>query len=147
MLFGSTYRRLTLCLCALYRPEQHWGLMPLHAVCSTVRPASFFYGTGAHYGGSNPISFPQCVCLFGSHWLISGVICVWPLCAHEFFVRWLGQNSKQNKLTRQLGDVQIRMRLRVSGDKPEIRQQYIPALWPKLIKPLIDTGAVSWGND
>lgn len=42
-------------------PDQHWGLMPLHAVCSTVRPASFFYGTGAHYGGSNPIAFPQYV--------------------------------------------------------------------------------------
>lgn len=59
------------------------------------------------------------------------------------FSRWLGQNSKQNKLIRQLGDVQIRMRLKVSGDKPEIRQQYIPALWPKIIKPLIDVGAVS----
>lgn len=35
------------------------------------------------------------------------------------------------------------MRLRVSGDKPEIRQQYIPAMWPKLVKPLIDIGSVS----
>lgn len=43
---------------------------------------------------------------------------------------------------RQLGDVQIRMRLRVSGDKPEIRQHYIPALYPKIVKPLIDVGAV-----
>lgn len=40
-------------------PEQHWGLMPLHAVCSTVRPASFLYGQGAGYGGPNAMGFPQ----------------------------------------------------------------------------------------
>jgi hypothetical protein len=57
--------------------------------------------------------------------------------------RWLGQNSKQNKLSRQLGDVQVRMRLKVSGDKHEIRQSYIPALFPHVVKPLIDQGAVS----
>lgn len=49
-------------------PEQHWSLMPLHAVCSTVRPASFFYGVGAHYGGSNPIKFPQYVLLW---WVVA----------------------------------------------------------------------------
>jgi replication factor C subunit 1 len=59
--------------------------------------------------------------------------------------RWLGQNSKQNKLSRQLGEVQIRMRLKVSGDKSEIRQTYIPALFPYIVKPLSDTGAVSVG--
>ena len=59
-----------------------------------------------------------------------------------FFLRWLGQNSKQNKLSRQLGDVQIRMRLKVSGDKSEIRQSYIPALFPHIVKPLIDMGVV-----
>ncbi|KAF6743059.1 purine nucleotide binding protein [Ephemerocybe angulata] len=96
----------------IHGPEQHWSLMPLHAVCSTIRPASAMYGTGAHYGG-NPITFPQ----------------------------WLGQNSKQNKLMRQLGDVQIRMRLKVSGDKNEIRQSYIPAMFPHIVKPLIDHGA------
>ena len=57
--------------------------------------------------------------------------------------RWLGQNSKTNKLSRQLGDIQIRMRLKVSGDKSEIRQMYIPALFPHIIKPLTDDGAVS----
>ncbi|KAF8075799.1 replication factor RFC1 C terminal domain-containing protein [Lyophyllum atratum] len=97
----------------IHGPEQHWGLMPLHAVCSAVRPASFLYGAGAHYGGPNSMSFPQ----------------------------WLGQNSKQNKLGRQLTDVQIRMRLKVSGDKAEIRQSYIPALFPHLVKPLMDEGA------
>jgi replication factor C subunit 1 len=43
---------------------------------------------------------------------------------------------------RQLGDVQIRMRLKVSGDKNEIRQSYIPALFPHIVKPLVDEGAV-----
>jgi hypothetical protein len=62
---------------------------------------------------------------------------------HSYDVcRWLGQNSKQNKLSRQLGDVQVRMRLKVSGDKHEIRQSYIPALYPHVVKPLIDRGAV-----
>lgn len=56
--------------------------------------------------------------------------------------RWLGQNSRQNKLSRQLGDVQIRMRLKVSGDKSEIRQSYLPALFPHIVKPLMDVGAV-----
>ncbi|KAG6849470.1 hypothetical protein H0H93_008197 [Arthromyces matolae] len=97
----------------IHGPEQHWSLMPLHAVCSTVLPASMVYGAGAHYGGPNSISFPQ----------------------------YLGQNSKQGKLTRQLTDVQIRMRLKVSGNKSEIRQYYVPALFPYVVKPLMDVGA------
>lgn len=56
--------------------------------------------------------------------------------------RWLGQNSKQNKLSRQLTDVQARMRLKVSGDKSEIRQSYIPALFPHLVQPLVERGVV-----
>ncbi|KAJ3975737.1 purine nucleotide binding protein [Lentinula raphanica] len=97
----------------IHGPEQHWSLMPLHAVCSTIRPASFVYGTGVHFGGPNSMSFPQ----------------------------WLGQNSKQNKLNRQLGDVQVRMRLKVSGDKNEIRQSYIPALHPHIVRPLVEEGS------
>ncbi|KAG1861651.1 replication factor RFC1 C terminal domain-containing protein [Suillus subluteus] len=99
----------------IHGPEQHWSLMPLHAVCSMVRPASFLFGPGGGYGGQNPMTFPQ----------------------------WLGQNSKQIKLNRQLGDVQVRMRLKVSGDKHEIRQSYIPALFPHVVKPLIDQGAAA----
>jgi replication factor C subunit 1 len=56
--------------------------------------------------------------------------------------RWLGQNSKQSKLSRQLTDVQIRMRLKVSGDKFEVRQLYLPALFSHIVSPLVDTGAV-----
>jgi replication factor C subunit 1 len=61
--------------------------------------------------------------------------------------RFLGQNSKQGKLNRQLGDVQIRMRLKVSGDKSEIRQSYLPALFPHIVKPLMDVGAVCLVGD
>ncbi|KAI0637521.1 replication factor RFC1 C terminal domain-containing protein [Trametes polyzona] len=96
----------------IHGPNQYWSLMPLHAVCSTVRPASFLYGMGAGYGGPNAMSFPQ----------------------------WLGQNSKQGKLSRQLTDVQARMRLKVSGDKSEIRQSYIPSLFPHVVQPLMDKG-------
>ncbi|KIY43891.1 DNA replication factor C, large subunit [Fistulina hepatica ATCC 64428] len=94
----------------IHGSEQQWSLMPLHAVLSTVKPASLLYGQG---GGWNATRFPQ----------------------------WFGQNSKQNKLTRQLGDIQVRMRLKVSGDKIEIRQSYVPALFPHIIRPLMDQGA------
>ncbi|EIM85335.1 DNA replication factor C large subunit [Stereum hirsutum FP-91666 SS1] len=97
----------------IHGPEQHWTLMPTHSVLSTVRPASFLYGPGQGYAGPNAMSFPQ----------------------------WLGQNSKQNKLSRQLGDIQIHMRLKVCGDKNEIRQSYVPALFPHIVQPLMDRGA------
>ncbi|KAF8554964.1 DNA replication factor C, large subunit [Imleria badia] len=97
----------------IHGSEQHWSLMPLHAVCSTVRPASFLYGGGMGWGGANQMAFPQ----------------------------WLGQNSKQGKLNRQLGEVQAHMRLKVSGDKTEIRQSYLPALFPCIVKPLVDDGS------
>ena len=58
---------VSLCLILLLKsnawpssPEQHWSLMPLHAVCSTIRPAAALYGMGAHYGGPNSMTFPQC---------------------------------------------------------------------------------------
>ncbi|KAF8122796.1 replication factor RFC1 C terminal domain-containing protein [Boletus edulis] len=97
----------------IHGPEQHWTLMPLHAVCSTVRPASFLFGGGMSWGGANAMAFPQ----------------------------WLGQNSKQGKLGRQLGEVQIHMRLKVSADKTEMRQSYLPALFPHIVKPLVENGS------
>ena len=57
--------------------------------------------------------------------------------------RWLGQNSKEGKLKRQLTDIQIRMRLKVSGGKAEIREQYMPLLAAKIVLPLASKGAVS----
>ncbi|BGP50272.1 DNA replication factor C complex subunit Rfc1 [Rhodotorula kratochvilovae] len=56
------------------------------------------------------------------------------------FPSWLGKNSTQNKLNRALSEIQIRMRLRVSGDKREIRQAYLPTLFPRLVTPLQERG-------
>ncbi|KAI0337342.1 DNA replication factor C, large subunit [Trametopsis cervina] len=96
----------------IHGSEQHWSLMPLHSVCSTVRPASFLYGMGGGYGSDKPMGFPT----------------------------WLGHNSKQGKLNRQLTEIQARMRLKTSADKLELRQSYIPALFPYIVKPLMDEG-------
>ena len=52
---------LFLILTLLSSPEQHWTLMPTHAVLSTVRPSSFLYGPGSGFGGPNAMSFPQYV--------------------------------------------------------------------------------------
>jgi len=57
--------------------------------------------------------------------------------------RWFGKNSSQGKLGRLLGEIQIRMRLKVSGDRREIRQSYLPTLFPRLVEPLQERGAVS----
>ncbi|KAL1985075.1 hypothetical protein VTN96DRAFT_8310 [Rasamsonia emersonii] len=56
------------------------------------------------------------------------------------FTNWLGQNSKQGKLSRYVKEIQGHMRLRASGDRDEIRQQYLPLLWDKLIRRLMDDG-------
>ncbi|KAL1966103.1 hypothetical protein VTN77DRAFT_4851 [Rasamsonia byssochlamydoides] len=56
------------------------------------------------------------------------------------FTSWLGQNSKQGKLSRYVKEIQGHMRLRASGDRDEIRQQYLPVLWDKLIRRLMDDG-------
>ncbi|KAF8493303.1 replication factor RFC1 C terminal domain-containing protein [Hysterangium stoloniferum] len=94
------------------RSEQHWSLMPLHSVTSTVRPAYYMYDNSA-FVGPTAISFPV----------------------------WFGQNSKHGKLQRQLADIQVRIRLRVSGDKSEIRTSYIPAMNLPLVQPLTDNGS------
>ncbi|KAI8348834.1 replication factor RFC1 C terminal domain-containing protein [Choanephora cucurbitarum] len=54
------------------------------------------------------------------------------------FPGWLGQNSKADKYSRQLSEVQARMRIKASGDKYEIRQNYIPTLNDRIIKELQD---------
>ena len=121
------------CFTRIRSPEQHWTLMPTHAVLSTVRPSSFLYGPGSGYGGPNAMSFPQCVKVLR--------FCM-QICRLSAS-RWLGQNSKQNKLGRALGDVQIRMRLKVSSDRSEVRLSYIPAMFPLVVKPLMEMGSVS----
>ncbi|KAF7892181.1 uncharacterized protein EAF01_010261 [Botrytis porri] len=52
------------------------------------------------------------------------------------FTSWLGNNSKYGKLSRYVKEIQSHMRLRSSGDRHEIRQQYLPVLWDKLIRRL-----------
>lgn len=52
------------------------------------------------------------------------------------FTSWLGKNSSQGKFTRQIKEIQGHMRLRTSGDRHEIRQQYVPTLWQNLVKKL-----------
>ncbi|KAJ6014098.1 Replication factor C subunit 1 [Penicillium herquei] len=59
------------------------------------------------------------------------------------FAGWLGQNSKQGKLTRFVKEIQGHMRLRTSGNRDEIRQQYMPLLWDKSVRRLMDEGKES----
>jgi replication factor C subunit 1 len=56
------------------------------------------------------------------------------------FTNWLGKNSSQGKLTRQVKEMQAHMRLRSSGDRHEVRQQYVPILWQQLVKRLEEEG-------
>ncbi|KAJ5651368.1 Replication factor C subunit 1 [Penicillium longicatenatum] len=56
------------------------------------------------------------------------------------FAGWLGQNSKQGKLSRFVKEIQGHMRLRTSGNRDEIRQQYLPLLWEKTIRRMMDEG-------
>ncbi|KAJ5671050.1 hypothetical protein N7507_000177 [Penicillium longicatenatum] len=56
------------------------------------------------------------------------------------FAGWLGQNSKQGKLSRFVKEIQGHMRLRTSGNRDEIRQQYMPLLWEKTIRRMMDEG-------
>ncbi|CAI4217322.1 unnamed protein product [Parascedosporium putredinis] len=90
----------------IHGPQQHWSLMPAHAVFSTVRPASYISG----------------------QLLDSG------------FTSWLGNNSKQNKLGRNVREIHSHMRLRASGDHTEIRQHYLPTLWNATLKRLAVEG-------
>lgn len=46
-------------------------------------------------------------------------------------------------MSRQVKEIQGHMRLRSTGDRHEIRQQYLPALWDKLVRRLRDEGKES----
>lgn len=43
-------------------------------------------------------------------------------------------------MSRQIKEIQGHMRLRASGDRHEIRQQYMPALWDRMVRKLADEG-------
>jgi replication factor C subunit 1 len=56
------------------------------------------------------------------------------------FTSWLGKNSSTNKLSRLVKEIQAHMRLRSSGDRHEVRQQYLPVLWTQLVQKLQKEG-------
>ncbi|KAH7399132.1 replication factor RFC1 C terminal domain-containing protein [Phaeosphaeria sp. MPI-PUGE-AT-0046c] len=56
------------------------------------------------------------------------------------FTSWLGKNSSTNKLSRLVKEIQAHMRLRSSGDRHEVRQQYIPVLWTEMVQKLQKEG-------
>ena len=84
--------------------EQHWSLMPVHAIFSFVRPASFVAGSMA----GHQTGFPA----------------------------YLGKLSTMGRLSREVKEVQGHMRLRANAEKNELRMQYLPLLWSKLVKRL-----------
>ncbi|KAJ5325416.1 Disease resistance protein [Penicillium brevicompactum] len=91
----------------IHGTQQQWSLMPVHAVFSFVRPASFQHGNFSERAG---------------------------------FTSWLGNNSKQGKMSRYVKEIQGHMRLRTTGNRDEIRQQYLPLLQEKIIRRLMDEG-------
>ena len=52
------------------------------------------------------------------------------------FTAWLGKNSSQEKLSRIVKEIQGHMRLRVSADRHEVRQTYLPLLFERLVRRL-----------
>ncbi|KAI8593968.1 replication factor RFC1 C terminal domain-containing protein [Geranomyces variabilis] len=57
------------------------------------------------------------------------------------FPSWLGRNSTQMKNTRLLREIQSHMQTHVSGNKREVRLNYLPALTSALVAPLVERGA------
>jgi replication factor C subunit 1 len=57
------------------------------------------------------------------------------------FTTWLGNNSKQGKLLRLLREIQGHMRLRISGDRNEVRQAYMQTLFDRLVRRFAVDGA------
>ncbi|TGZ84076.1 DNA replication factor C, large subunit [Ascodesmis nigricans] len=95
----------------IHGQQQHWSLMPTHGMLSTVIPAKYMHGSFAGYGpGGNS------------------------------FTSWMGNNSKQGKLGRYVKEIQSHIRLRTSGDRHEVRQQYLPRLHSMLVRRLEKDG-------
>jgi Replication factor RFC1 C terminal domain len=57
------------------------------------------------------------------------------------FTSWLGNNSKQGKMTRLLREIQGHMRLRISGDRNEVRQSYMQTVFDRLVRRFAHDGA------
>lgn len=50
---------------------------------------------------------------------------------------WLGANSKTQRLMRASTELQARMRLVTTASRFEVRQQYLPYFFPKLVRPML----------
>ncbi|CAO1637864.1 unnamed protein product [Parajaminaea phylloscopi] len=92
----------------IHGSQQHWSLMPLHAAVSTLKPMSLLYGMTGM--NSWGPSFPS----------------------------WLGNYSKQQRLSRATVELQVKMRLSASGSRWEVREHYVPYLFTALSDPLIE---------
>ena len=57
------------------------------------------------------------------------------------FPSWLGKNSRQNKMDRLLQELQIHMRLRISGSKRAVNLDYLPLLVDAIVGPLKREGS------
>jgi replication factor C subunit 1 len=57
------------------------------------------------------------------------------------FTSWLGNNSKQGKLSRLLREIQGHMRLRISGDRNEVRQSYMQTIFDRLVRRFAKDGS------
>ncbi|PLW53065.1 hypothetical protein PCANC_05810 [Puccinia coronata f. sp. avenae] len=101
----------------IHGPQHHWSLMPLHAVFSVVRPAYYCHGPSTS-GDFGGFSFPS----------------------------WFGKNSTQGKLSRMMGEIHGRMRMKISGDKRETLMNYLPVLYPRLLDPLVDHDGAAGGD-
>ncbi|EQL01212.1 replication factor C, subunit 1-like protein [Ophiocordyceps sinensis CO18] len=62
------------------------------------------------------------------------------------FTSWLGNFSKTGKLGRYVREMHSHMRLKSSGDHNEIRQQYMPLLWDRLVNRLQQEGTDGVGD-
>ncbi|KAI8601099.1 chromosome transmission fidelity factor [Dissophora ornata] len=100
----------------IHGSAQQWSLMPTHAAFSCARPSFFVHGSMRPGSGGNYGPMMQ-------------------------FPSYLGQFSKASKYNRIVKELQTRMRLKISGDKNEVRQSYLPALFPALTEPLVNNGA------
>ncbi|KAG0099889.1 hypothetical protein BGZ93_005344 [Podila epicladia] len=96
----------------IHGTQQQWSLMPVHAAFSCVGPAFHVHGHARNTGYGPTFQFPG----------------------------YLGKLSSANKYSRLMKEIQIRMRLKISADKNEVRQSYLPSLFPALTRPLLKDG-------
>jgi len=92
----------------IHGSQQHWSLMPTHAVFSCVTPSYWMHGNAT---------------------------------GQYMFTSWLGNNSKQGKVTRLLREIQGHMRLRISGDRNEVRQSYMQTVFDRLVRRFAKEGS------